>query len=163
MCRLQAVSTLSTDVEPQRDPPSVEREAPASADSASSPAADPKVEDVSPIDNGMDGYLRLQRRLVFATLLVIAMAVPLTAWRFGPTNALSLLMGGVAGMLYLRMLARNVARFGVASKTLGKSQLLVPVLLVLVVSRIPSLQVLPALVGFLLYKPAIVIQAVLDA
>jgi ATP synthase protein I len=69
----------------------------------------------------MDGYLRLQRRLVFATLLVIAMAVPLTAWRFGPTNALSLLMGGVAGMLYLRMLARNVARFGVASKTLGKA------------------------------------------
>ena len=164
MCRLQAVSTLSTDVEPPRDPTSGGLQAPASADSASSPADDhPKVEDASPIDNGMDGYLRLQRRLVVATLLVIALAVPLTAWRFGPTNALSLLMGGLAGMLYLRMLARTVARFGVASKTLGKGQLLVPVLLVLVVSRIPALQVLPALVGFLLYKPAIVIQAVLDA
>ena len=163
MCRLQAASTLSTDVEPPRDPTSERLDAPASTDPTSSPAESPKVEDASPIDNGMDGYMRLQRHLVAITLLVIGLAVPLTAWRFGSTNALSLLMGGLAGMLYLRLLARSVARFGVASKTLGKGQLLVPVVLVLAVSKIPSLNVLPALVGFLLYKPAIVIQAVFDA
>lgn len=163
MCRLQAISTSPTEVEPPRDPTSGGPEDPASAAPSLATADGLASLDDKPIDNGMDDYLRLQRRLVLATALVIALAVALTAWRFGPSNALSLLVGGLAGMLYLRLLARNVARFGVASKTLGKGQLLVPVLLVLVASRIPSMDVLPALVGFLLYKPALVIQAVFDA
>jgi ATP synthase protein I len=41
-------------------------------------------------------------------------------------------------------------------------QLLVPVVLVLASARIPQLQLVPALVGFLLYKPALLVQAALD-
>jgi ATP synthase protein I len=37
--------------------------------------------------------------------------------------------------------------------------LLVPVVLVLGCSRIPQLEILPALIGFLLYKPALLLQA----
>jgi len=40
----------------------------------------------------------------------------------------------------------------------GKIQLLVPVLLVLAASKVPQLDLIPALLGFLLYKPALIIQ-----
>lgn len=114
-------------------------------------------------DQGMDDYLRLQRRLILLTAAAIAVAVPCTAWGFGPQAAVSLLLGGMASLLYLRLLSRSVARLGVESGSLGKTQLLIPVLLVLVISRVPQLEVLPALAGFLLYKPALLLQALCEA
>jgi ATP synthase protein I len=113
-------------------------------------------------DNGMDDYRRLQRRLLVATALASALAVPLTALVFDPAVAASLLVGSLAGVLYLFLLARSVSRLGVDSKSVGKVQLLVPIVLVLAAARIPQLQMLPALVGFLLYKPALIVQAVID-
>ena len=79
-----------------------------------------------------------------------------------PATAASVLVGTLAGLLYLRLLARSVSRLGVDSKSVGKVQLLVPITLVLAAARIPQLQMLPALLGFLLYKPALILQAVLD-
>ena len=55
-----------------------------------------------------------------------------------------------------------MSRLGGDRKSVGKVQLLVPVVLVLASARIPALEILPALLGFLLYKPALIIQAVLD-
>jgi ATP synthase protein I len=123
------------------------------------PAAPPSL---PPGDNGMEDYRRLQRRLLLATAWVSAAAVPLTAWFWDPATAASLLVGSLAGLLYLRLLARSVSRLGVDSKSVGKVQLLVPVVLVLAAARIPQLQLLPALLGFLLYKPALILQAVFD-
>ena len=71
-------------------------------------------------------------------------------------------MGGLAGLLYLFLFSRSVSRLGGDRKSVGKVQLLVPVVLVLASARIPALEILPALLGFLLYKPALIIQAVLD-
>jgi len=113
--------------------------------------------------NGMEHYERLQRRLLVATAAAVALAVPLTGWLFGGSAALSLLFGGLGGLLYLRLLARSVSRLGGDRRSVGKVQLLVPVVLVLAAARIPSLQILPALLGFLLYKPALIVQALLDA
>jgi ATP synthase protein I len=114
------------------------------------------------IASGMEHYERLQRRLLLATAVAIAAAVPITGWLFDGSTALSLLLGGGAGLLYLRLLARSVSRLGGDRRSVGKIQLLVPVVLVLAASRIPALQILPALVGFLLYKPALIVQALLD-
>jgi len=123
----------------------------------------PEVADASsPVNNGMDGYLRLQRRLLLSTVCATALAVPVTALWFDLSTAFSLLVGALAGLLYLRLLARSVTRFGVETKGVGKAQLLVPVVLVLAAARLPVLEILPALVGFLLYKPALIVQAVLD-
>lgn len=114
------------------------------------------------VDNGMNDYRRLQRRLLVATAFATALAVPITALVFDPAAAASLLVGSLAGVLYLVLLARSVSRLGVDSKSVGKVQLMVPIVLVLAAARIPQLQMLPALVGFLLYKPALIVQAVLD-
>lgn len=115
------------------------------------------------IANGMDDYIRLQWRLMVATALVSALAVLLTAWFKDLPTAGSVLVGALAGLLYLRLLARSVSRLGGDRRSVGKLQLLVPALLVVASARIPTLQILPALLGFLLYKPALILQAVLDA
>ncbi|MDM7952609.1 MAG: ATP synthase subunit I [Cyanobium sp. CZS 25K] len=123
----------------------------------------PEVADApSTVNNGMDGYLRLQRRMLLSTVCATALAVPFTALWFDLPTAFSLLVGALAGLLYLRLLARSVSRFGVETKGVGKAQLLVPVVLVLAAARLPVLEVLPAILGFLLYKPALIVQAVLD-
>ena len=113
-------------------------------------------------DRGMGDYQRLQRRLLAATATATALAVPLSGWFFGGATALSLLVGGLAGLLYLFLFSRSVSRLGGDRKSVGKVQLLVPVVLVLASARIPALEILPALLGFLLYKPALILQAVLD-
>ena len=113
-------------------------------------------------DCGMGDYQRLQRRLLAATATATALAVPISGWFFGGPTALSLLVGGLAGLLYLFLFSRSVSRLGGDRKSVGKVQLLVPVVLVLAAARIPALEILPALLGFLLYKPALIIQAAFD-
>ena len=77
---------------------------------------------------------------------------------FGIQACASLIVGALSGIFYFRLLARGVGRLGTASKMVGKVQLLVPVLLVLVSSRFTQIDLIPALIGFLLYKPALIIQ-----
>ena len=110
-----------------------------------------------------DDYLRLQRRLLLATLIVSAIAVLITALAFNLHIAGSLLVGALGGLLYLRLLARSVGKLGNGAKKVGKTQLLVPVVLVLASARLPQLELLPALLGFLLYKPALILQVLLDS
>ena len=111
----------------------------------------------------LDDYARLQQRLILATLMLSALAVLITALVFDLPIAGSVLVGALAGVLYLRLLARSVSKLGNGSKKVGKLQLLVPVVLVLAAARLPQLELLPALLGFLLYKPALILQAVLDS
>ena len=110
-----------------------------------------------------DDYLRLQQRLLLATLIVSAIAVLITAVAFDLHIASSLLVGALGGLLYLRLLARSVGKLGNGAKKVGKTQLLVPVVLVLASARLPQLELLPALLGFLLYKPALILQVLLDS
>jgi len=110
----------------------------------------------------MDDYFRLQRRLLLATLLLSAVAVVVTALVGSLTTAFSLMVGALAGLLYLWLLSCSVTRLGENSRRMSKAQLLVPVALVLVSSKVPQLSTLPALLGFLLYKPAVILQAVFD-
>ncbi|MCP9916849.1 hypothetical protein KBZ13_10195 [Cyanobium sp. ATX 6F1] len=111
----------------------------------------------------MADYARLKRRLIQATLIASATAVPIAALAFDLSTAGSLLVGALAGLLYLWLLSRSVDKLGNGAKSVGKVQLLVPVVLVIASTRIPQMDLLPALIGFLLYKPALLIQGLLDA
>jgi ATP synthase protein I len=114
-------------------------------------------------ENGMVDFHRLRRRLLVATTAAASIAVPVVALTLGYSAALSALLGALCGLLYLVLLSRSVSRLGVSSKSVGKAQLLVPIVLVLTATKVPQLHVLPALLGFLLYKPALLVQALLDA
>jgi ATP synthase protein I len=110
----------------------------------------------------MDDFQRLQRRLQLITLCLAAGAVLITALVTDRSNAISLAVGAAGSLLYLRLLGRSVSRIGENSRSVGKSQLLVPIVLVLAASRLPQLSILPVFLGFLLYKPAVIIQALTD-
>ncbi|QEY33557.1 hypothetical protein EVJ50_13645 [Synechococcus sp. RSCCF101] len=110
----------------------------------------------------MDAYLQLQIRCLLATAALGVVASLISALIWGMTTSLSVLVGAVAGVLYLRLLARSVARLGSNSRQIGRFQLVVPVLLVVGVSRLPSLDLLPAILGFLVYKPALLVQAAFE-
>ena len=113
--------------------------------------------------NGMEDYARLQQRLILATLMASAAAVSISALVFDLPTAGSVLVGSLAGVLYLWLLARSVSKLGNGSKKVGKIQLLVPAVLVLAGARFPQLELLPAILGFLLYKPALILQALFDS
>ena len=105
-----------------------------------------------------DEYLELQFRVFRLTFLLTIFSVGIAGFFFGIQASASILIGALSGIFYFRLLARGVGRLGTSSKIVGKVQLLVPALLVLVSSRFPQLDLIPALLGFLLYKPALIIQ-----
>jgi len=105
-----------------------------------------------------DEYLELQFRVLRLTFLLTVFSVGIAGFFLGIQVSASILFGALSGIFYFRLLARGVGRLGTSSKIVGKVQLLVPVLLVLVSSRFPQIDLIPALLGFLLYKPALIIQ-----
>ena len=111
--------------------------------------------------NPLDEFVRLQSRLLLATLLLSVVVSAITFAVFGATAGCSLVIGASCGILYLRLLARSVSRLGNESRSLSRFQIVVPALLVVACTRLPSLELLPALAGFVLYKPALLLQAVL--
>ena len=128
------------------------------------PPVDCALADSAPADqsNGMDDFFRLQRRLLLFTLLLSAVVVAITAVVGNPATAFSLLVGAISGFVYLWLLCRSVSRLGENSRGISKAQFLVPAVLVLVASKVPQLSILPALLGFLIYKPAVILQVLLD-
>ena len=108
-------------------------------------------------------YVQLQRRIFRTAFFVTAFAVAITALFFDLQASISLLLGGLSGILYLRLLARSIGKLGNSSKSVSKIQLLVPVVLVLAVSKLSQLELLPALLGFVLYKPSLIFQTLLDS
>jgi ATP synthase protein I len=154
----------SPPLHPESDPsPEVLSGAQSGEDVPQNAATALKPESPEAASTGSTGdYAQLQRRLILATLIVSALAALITALVFDLHTAASLLVGGLGGVLYLRLLARSVGKLGNGAKKVGKTQLLVPVVLVLAGARLPQLDLLPALIGFLLYKPALILQMLLD-
>ena len=110
----------------------------------------------------LEDFYRLQRRLLLATGLVALVTVPIVAVAFNASVAGSVFVGACAGLLYVRLLARSVANLSEQSRGLGRFQLVVPTLLVVGAAKLPQLDLLPAFLGFLLYKPALILQHVFD-
>jgi len=107
-------------------------------------------------------YESLQRRVFMTILVLTGFSALFTIFFIDSKAAISLLLGAFAGILYLRLLAKSIGSLGKTSSSVSKFQLLVPVVLVLAVSKLSGIQLLPALVGFLLYKPSLIIQFLLE-
>jgi len=121
------------------------------------PSIDPDSSQTSSVDS-VNEYVTLQRSIFRMTFVLTAFTVVFAIIFVDFNAAISLLLGACSGIIYLRLLAKNIGSLGKSSSSVSKVQLLVPVLLVLVVTKLPELQLMPALVGFLLYKPSLIIQ-----
>jgi ATP synthase protein I len=108
----------------------------------------------------MAEYHQLQRNLLLTTLALMGI-IFIPVWYFYSLNiALNYLLGATVGLVYLRMLGKEVERLGQPEQRLGAKGLGVFIILIIVASKWQQLHILPVFLGFLTYKPAIVIYTV---
>ncbi|MEC4818175.1 MAG: ATP synthase subunit I [Scytonema sp. PMC 1069.18] len=122
--------------------------------------AQPGFEDPEPVNSSMQEFYKLYQELLLITL-VLTGVVFISVWIAYSLNiALNYLLGACTGVVYLRMLAKDVERLGTEKKQLSKTRLALIVVLVLLASQWNQLQLLPIILGFLTYKATLIIYVV---
>jgi ATP synthase protein I len=107
--------------------------------------------------SSMKEYYRLQRELLLVTLGLAAI-ISVSVWAtYSLNTALNYVIGACTGVVYLRLLAKNVEQLGRQRKNLGSARLALLVGLILVASRLNQLEILPIFLGFLTYKAALMV------
>ena len=108
-------------------------------------------------NQSMQEFYQLQQGLFKATLVLTGIIFA-SVWIFYSLNiALNYLIGAATGVVYLRLLARNVEKLGREKTSLSKEQLAVFMGLIIVATQWQQLQIIPIFLGFLTYKAAIII------
>ncbi len=113
----------------------------------------------NPIDNFLsqnDEYTKLQLTIFGITFIVSIFLASITGIFLGFTFGLSIFIGAIAGIFYLRLLAKSIGKLGKESSGVSKLQLLVPVCLFIFASKLGSLDIFPAMIGFFIYKPSLI-------
>jgi len=114
------------------------------------------------VDDGMQEYNRLKFKLLAITIasgIIIGLAV--WAW-YGWNIALSYFVGALVGTAYFRMLTKGVDRLGTESNRLGFTRLGLFVLLIAIAAKSDQLEILPAFLGFMTYKVAVLVIVAQD-
>jgi ATP synthase protein I len=103
----------------------------------------------------MQEYYRLQQELLAITLIATALIFG-AVWFFYSLNiASNYLIGACTGVVYLRMLAKNVEQLGSSKKRLGNTRLALFIGLIVIATQLNQLQIVPIFLGFLTYKAAL--------
>jgi ATP synthase protein I len=108
-------------------------------------------------EDSMGEYRQLKQDLYLITLATTIVAFVTVVLVYGLSIAFSYLLGAVAGVVYLRLLAKDVDRIGNESSKLSLNRLALFVGLMLVAAKWHQLQILPVFLGFLTYKVALLI------
>ena len=106
---------------------------------------------------GSDEYLKLQLAIFGITFIVSILLASITGIILGFHFGFSIFIGSLAGIFYLRLLAKSVGKIGRESTGVSKLQLLVPVCLFIFASKLGSLDIFPAMIGFFIYKPSLIL------
>lgn len=105
----------------------------------------------------MEEFYQLQQELLLITVALTGV-IFIFVWIFYSLNiALNYLLGACTGVVYLKVLARNVERLGRDRKQIGKSHLAIFIGLIIVATQWNQLHVLPVFLGFLTYKGTLLI------
>jgi len=106
--------------------------------------------------SAMEEYFQLQQFLLYCTLAFTAFIFVFVWGFYSLPVALNYLIGACTGVVYLRMLAKNVANLGPGRQRISSGRLALFVGLILVAARWNQLEVMPVFLGFLTYKAAII-------
>lgn len=109
-----------------------------------------------PSEASMQDYYRLQQNLLGLTVAFGAVIFPFVWGFYSLQIALDYVLGACAGVIYLRMLGRNVSKIGRQKKNSSVGRLAVFAGIMIVALRWEQLDVLPVFLGFLTYKAAII-------
>jgi ATP synthase protein I len=108
-------------------------------------------------DGAMTEYVELKREL-YITFVVIGIVVFVSVWLAYELNvALNYLLGAIVGLVYVRMLAREVEKISYEKRGLNNNRLGLFAGVIILAIRVPQLQVLPVFLGFLTYKLVLLI------
>lgn len=107
--------------------------------------------------NSMQSFYQLSQEL-FSITLVLTGIIFISVWIFYSLNiALNYLIGSCTGVVYLKMLGKNVEQLGVESPQLNKNRFALLIGLLVLASQWNQLQILPVFLGFLTYKATLLI------
>jgi ATP synthase protein I len=109
-----------------------------------------------PVDSAMGEYYQLQQNLLICTVAFSGVIFFCTWAAYSLPIALNYLIGACGGVVYLRMLAKNVANLGRGQQRVGSGRLAIVIGLILVASQWQQLQIVPVFLGFLTYKAALI-------
>ena len=108
----------------------------------------------------MQEFYQLSQELLVITLALTGI-VFICVWIFYSLNvALNYLIGACTGVVYLRMLAKDVERLGREKQQLSKTRLALIIGLILLASQWNQLQIMPIFLGFLTYKATLIIYVI---
>jgi len=111
-------------------------------------------------DSSMQEFYQLYQELLIITLALTVIIFASVWISYSLNMALNYLLGACAGVLYLRMLAKDVERLGREKNQLSKTRLALLIALILLASRWNQLQIMPIFLGFLTYKATLIIYVV---
>tara|TARA_Y100001978_G_C23692963_1_gene435880 strand:- start:976 stop:1452 length:477 start_codon:yes stop_codon:yes gene_type:complete len=100
-------------------------------------------------------YLIIQLAIISLTFIISLILSLSTSIFISGSFGLSLFIGSVVGIFYLRLLAKSIGNLGKTSSGVSKVQLLLPICLFIFASKNEFIEILPAVIGFFLYKPAL--------
>jgi len=108
----------------------------------------------------MGEYYKLQITLVITTLILTGV-IFISVWvSYSLQIALNYLLGACVGLVYLRMLAKDVEKLGGEKRRLGSTRLALVAALLIVASQWGQLKIMPVFLGFLTYKAAIIVYVI---
>ena len=106
--------------------------------------------------SNIDEYTKLQITIFGITFIVAILVASITGIIIGFTFGFSVFTGAIAGIFYLRLLAKSIGKIGNESNRVSQLQLLVPVCLFIFASKLGSIDIFPAMIGFFIYKPSLI-------
>ncbi len=109
-----------------------------------------------PSEGSMQDYYHLQQNLLGLTVVFGALIFPFVWGFYSLPIALDYILGACAGVVYLKMLGKNVSTMGRQQKNSSAGRLAVFAGVMIVALRWEQVEVIPVFLGFLTYKAAII-------
>jgi ATP synthase protein I len=117
-------------------------------------------EDTEPDDISMQEFYQLYQKLLVITLVLTGILF-ISVWIFHSLNiALNYFIGACTGVVYLKMLAKDVERLGGEKQSLSKNRFALIIIPIILASQWHQLHILPIFLGFLTYKVTLLIYMV---
>lgn len=108
----------------------------------------------------MHEFYQLSQKLLILTLVLTGI-IFICVWIFYSLHiALNYLLGACTGVVYLKMLGKDVERLSRQKTSLSKNRLALFIGLIVVATQWQQLQILPIFLGFLTYKAALLVYMI---